>query len=54
MKEEEKDIRTLCPRCRDNYLLVGYKLIRQGQQNKEPCQICGKPGYDYIVAKEGK
>lgn len=46
-----KDIRTLCGSCKKAYETAGYKVIGPipNQQLKQPCEICTKLGYDYLV-----
>ena len=46
---------TLCNRCADAYRdTKEYKLrrIEQGQQIKEPCILCTRPGYDYELTRK--
>lgn len=42
-----KDYRTLCPRCRADYLTAGYRLRLVPGRYKEPCDKCGRDGLTY-------
>ena len=45
-----KEIRTLCNDCRSTYYDAGYKLRRiKKQKYKEPCEICKRFGWDYVI-----
>ncbi len=44
--------RTLCKRCRGDYEAAGFLPVPDGVQViKSPCNLCGRPGFDYIVRK---
>lgn len=44
--------RTLCKRCRGDYKTAGFSAVSDGFQIiKSPCDLCGRPGFDYIVRK---
>lgn len=47
----DKDTRTLCAACARIYRGVGFRLIPLHNDNKEPCDICKRDGYEYIVIK---
>ncbi len=48
---EEK--RTLCTRCAGDYREAGFSTVPDGfQVIKSSCDLCGRPGYDYIIKKE--
>ena len=49
--KKEPDVRTLCLRCRMNYEEAGYLLSLIIERYNEPCDICGRPGHNYIVSK---
>ena len=51
--KQEKVIRTLCHRCKQYYESAGYICISQWGQYKEPCDICGKSGFDYQIIRKG-
>lgn len=44
------DVRTLCSQCKQIYETAGFEPTINGWQDiKEPCDICGKPGYEYVI-----
>ncbi len=44
--------RTLCGRCAGDYREAGFLTIHDGYQViKKSCDLCGRPGFDYIIAK---
>jgi hypothetical protein len=45
--------RTLCSRCKNNYIDAGFKLVRLTIiTNKDYCDICGRlEGYTYKVVE---
>ena len=47
-----KDMRTLCPRCRADYLGAGYRLRLVPGRLKEPCDICGRAGLTFELIEE--
>ena len=47
-KYDERDIMCLCPACRDNYLVRGFKVIRLNGFS-DSCDICLRPGMDHVV-----
>ena len=49
-----KDLRTLCLRCRGDYLDAGYRLRLIPGRLKEPCDICGRPGLTFVLIEEEK
>ena len=49
-----RDERTLCPRCRADYLTAGYRLRLIPGHNKEPCDKCGRPGLTFELIEESK
>lgn len=46
------DLRTLCPRCRADYLTAGYRLRLIPGRLKEPCDICARPGLTFVLIEE--
>lgn len=46
------DLRTLCLRCRGDYLDAGYRLRLIPGRLKEPCDICGRPGMTFELIEE--
>lgn len=48
-QHKEKNIRTLCYKCKQDYISAGYLCISLSGKYKEPCEICGKAGYDYEI-----
>ena len=46
------DLRTLCPRCRRDYLDAGYRLRLVPGRYREPCDLCGRPGQTYEIEVE--
>ena len=44
-----RDERTLCPRCRADYLAAGYRLRLIPGQLREPCDLCGRSGRNYQI-----
>lgn len=48
-QHKEKNIRTLCYKCKQDYISAGYLCISLRGKYKEPCEICGKAGYDYEI-----
>ena len=49
--KKEPDVRTLCRRCRSDYEHAGFQLSLILERHFEPCDICGRPGHNYIVSK---
>lgn len=49
-----KDLRTLCPRCRGDYLTAGYRLRLVPGRLKEPCDICSRPGMTFELGEVEK
>ena len=49
MRNNAKDIRTLCYRCKQQYEAAGYHMRPVLCEYKEKCEICGNNGYDYEV-----
>lgn len=46
----QKDIRTLCYNCKQNYISAGFNLISFGNKIKNNCDICNnKNGFDYEI-----
>lgn len=46
--------RTLCRRCVGDYRIAGFQAVPDGYQIiKKSCDLCGRPGYDYIIGKSG-
>lgn len=43
-------MRTLCARCVKDYRDAGFYVIPENRTNiKSPCDLCGRPGFDYLV-----
>jgi hypothetical protein len=43
-------VRTLCYRCKQNYIEAGIKLERDySVKYKDTCDICGRLGWDYYI-----
>lgn len=47
----DKDTRTLCAACAAIYRGAGFALIPLHNANKEPCDICKRAGFEYVVVK---
>ena len=47
-----RDLRTLCPRCRRDYLDAGYRLRLVPGRYREPCDLCGRLGQTYEIEEE--
>lgn len=47
-----RDVRTLCMRCRGDYLDAGYRLRLVPGRLKEPCDICARPGLTFELEEE--
>ena len=47
-----KDLRTLCQRCRSDYLTAGYRLRLILGRLKEPCDKCSRPGLTFELIEE--
>ncbi len=46
-------IRTLCTRCAGYYRVAGFSVASCGYQEvKKSCNLCGKPGFDYVVKEK--
>lgn len=43
------EVRTLCPRCRANYLDAGYRLRLIPGRYRQPCDLCTRPGNSYSL-----
>ena len=43
------DERTLCCRCANDYTMAGFELKPIYKQYREPCDICGRLGYEYYI-----
>lgn len=42
--------RTLCVRCVQDYRTAGFLVVPyMNVKVKEPCDICARPGFEYIV-----
>lgn len=51
--KDEREPRTLCPRCRRDYLDAGYRLeLVPGKRILEPCEKCARPGRDYYIIND--
>lgn len=48
-KRTAKNVRVLCWRCQQDYITAGYRLRKVGKNIKEPCDKCGRCGYNYEV-----
>lgn len=48
------DIRTLCIRCKSDYEDAGYEVVFTCNKVKQPCDICGTMGFDYIIKAKDK
>lgn len=47
-----KEQRTLCTRCAGDYRMAGFHISKDGfQVIKGSCDLCGRPGYDYVIKK---
>lgn len=47
--------RTLCKRCVGDYRIAGFFAVLDGYQAvKKACDLCGRPGFDYITGKHRK
>ena len=47
--------RTLCKRCVGDYRIAGFYAFLDGYQViKKSCDLCGRPGFDYITGKAEK
>ncbi len=46
------DIRTLCPRCRGDYLDAGYRLRLIPGRYRQPCDLCGRPGMEFELIEQ--
>jgi len=45
-------IRTLCARCVKDYKTAGFSVDPSlHSMIKEPCDICGRPGFEYVVGR---
>ncbi len=50
-----KEKRTLCESCKRDYGTAGFYVFRDGfQVIKSSCDLCGRPGYDYVIKKIAK
>lgn len=46
----DDNVRTLCPCCVGVYYDAGFNPVQIDNQTiKEPCDICGKPGFEYVI-----
>ncbi|HAN20414.1 MAG: hypothetical protein A2Y15_08660 [Clostridiales bacterium GWF2_36_10] len=53
-KQPAKDIRALCYRCQNDYILAGYKLILISKI-RQPCFRCEWFGFTFeVIDKENK
>ncbi len=44
--------RTLCARCVSDYRTAGFLVAPYVYiKVKEPCDICGRPGFEYVVGR---
>ena len=44
--------RTLCARCVRDYITAGFFVAPlQDAKIKEPCDICRRPGFEYVVGR---
>lgn len=50
---EMGEIRNLCKQCAANYNLAGYKLKRTEKDIKEPCDICYRMAFEFIIKPKG-
>lgn len=49
------NVRTLCSHCKEIYETAGFEPTINGWQDiKEPCDICGKPGFEYVIHEPDK
>ena len=46
--------RYLCKQCKDNYIDAGYTVSPTYNNIKEPCDICNKQGYEYVINERSK
>lgn len=47
--------RTLCKRCVGDYRLAGFYAFLNGYQTeKESCDLCGRPGFEYNTGRKRK
>jgi len=55
--ERSGQIMTLCPHCRDDYTYVPGTVLHRidpFQTVREPCTLCSRPGYDYVIFDKRK
>jgi len=53
--KDEPELRTLCKYCKSVYEQAGFTLTSTGwQEYKTPCDLCGRPGYEYIMKEPEK
>lgn len=50
---KNEDTRCLCGSCLSSYMNGKHIVKRSKPYNriKEPCEICGRPGYDYLISE---
>ena len=45
-----RDTRVLCPKCRRDYDAAGYRPRHIWTRYKEPCDYCGRPGWEFVLS----
>ena len=48
----DKDIRTLCYKCKTETIEAGYRVFRTANDMKSECDKCNRQGFDYILKEK--